>query len=95
MDGAIDDQLGDFRGFERRVDGADDVEQRVAALDPAAQRALEARADAVGEIAGLASSDEISLGAAESANPLLPARTGKRDKRDRRVARLDWLGDIS
>ena len=33
-------RLGNFRRFECGVDGADDVEQRVAALDAAAQRAL-------------------------------------------------------
>ena len=37
---AIDDDLGDLRRLERGVDAAHDVEQRVAALDAAAQRAL-------------------------------------------------------
>ena len=37
---ALDDQLRDLRRLQRRVDGANDVDERVAPLDPAAQRAL-------------------------------------------------------
>ena len=46
---AFDDQLGDLRRLERRVDGADDLEERLAAIDAAAQQALRRR-ETAGEV---------------------------------------------